>query len=66
MWEDIFQIYRRIGDTADLIASDMTISDATLFIEAWMSHNYNDQFSSLEIRRQSIDYRINGTRRIEV
>ena len=64
MWEDIFQIYRRIGDTVDLIASDMTISDAILFIEAWMSHNYNDQLSSLEIRRQSMDYGINGTRRI--
>ena len=37
MWEDVFQIYRRFGDSnADLIASDLSLSDATMFIEAWM------------------------------
>ena len=56
MWEDIFQIYRRIGDTADLIASDLSLSDATMFIEAWMLKSYADEISSLEIRRQPMGY----------
>ena len=57
MWEDVFQIYRRFGDSnADLIASDLSLSDATIFIEAWMLKNYADKISSLEIRRQPMDY----------
>ena len=41
MWEDVFQIYRRFGDSdADLIASDLSLSDATMFIEAWMLKSY--------------------------
>ena len=56
MWEDIYQIYRRIQDKAELIASDMTIEDATIFIKAWMTTYYNDQVTSLELRRQPMDY----------
>ena len=57
MWEDVFQIYRRFGDSnADLIASDLSLSDATMFIEAWMLKNYIDEISSLEIRRQPMGY----------
>ena len=56
MAEDIYQIYRRIDEWTDLLASDMTIHDAVLFIEAWMSENYNDQRTSLELRRQPMDY----------
>lgn len=57
MWEDVFQIYRRFGDSdTDLIASDLSLSDATMFIEAWMLKNYADEISSLEIRRQPMDY----------
>lgn len=56
MAEDIYQIYRRIDKWTDLLASDMTIHDAILFIEAWMSANYNDQRTSLELRRQPMDY----------
>lgn len=57
MWEDVFQIYRRFGDSdADLIASDLSLSDATMFIEAWMLKSYADEISSLEIRRQPMDY----------
>jgi hypothetical protein len=57
MWEDVFQIYRRFGGfDADLIASDLSLSDATIFIEAWMLKNYADEVSSLEIRRQPMDY----------
>lgn len=56
MSEDIYQIYRRIDEWTDLLASDMSIHDATLFIEAWMSENYNDQRTSLELRRQPMDY----------
>lgn len=57
MWEDIYQVYRRIGDDyVDLMASDMTISNALLFVEAWFSGNFNDQQSSIEIRRQPMDY----------
>lgn len=59
MWEDIYQIYKRINnthDTVELIASDMDINDATMFINAWMTEHYNDQTTSLEIRRQPMDY----------
>ena len=56
MAEDIYQIYRRIDEWTDLLASDMTIHDAVLFIEAWMSANYNDQRTSLELRRQPMEY----------
>ena len=56
MAEDIYQVYRRIDEWTDLLASDMTIHDAVLFIEAWMSANYNDQRTSLELRRQPMDY----------
>lgn len=55
MWEDVFQIYRRVGEYVELIASDMSLSNATMFIEAWMCNNYNDQISSLELRRQPIN-----------
>ena len=63
MMEDICQVYRRIGDSEELLASDMYISDATIFVEAWMLRNYMDETSSLEIRRQPIDYGIYGKRR---
>ena len=56
MWEDVYQVYRRINEYVDLLASDMSIDDAVLFIEAWMSKNYNDQVTSLELRRQPMDY----------
>lgn len=55
MWEDLYQVYRRIGDSyVDLMASDMTIENATLFVAAWFSRNFNDQKTSIEIRRQPI------------
>ena len=58
MWEDIFQVYRRIGENyVDLLASDMTIDNAVLFTKAWMQENYNDQETSIEIRRQPMDYK---------
>ncbi len=56
MWEDVYQVYRRIDEYTDLLASDMDINSAVMFIEAWMSHNYNDQKTSLELRRQPMDY----------
>ena len=52
MWEDVFQVYKRYGDKADLIASDMSLYDALLFMRAWLEENYHDVVSSLEIRRQ--------------
>ena len=58
MWEDVFQVYRRVGDNyTDLMASDMTIDNAILFIKAWMQENYNDQETSIEIRRQPMNYK---------
>lgn len=58
MWEDVFQVYRRVGDNyTDLMASDMTIDNAVLFTKAWMQENFNDQQTSIEIRRQSMVYR---------
>ena len=57
MWEDLFQVYRRIGEKyTDLMASDMTIDNAILFVRAWMQENFNDQQTSIEIRRQPMDY----------
>lgn len=56
-WEDIYVVYRRIGqDFTDLMASDMTIDNAILFVKAWFQENYNDQETSIEINRQPMDY----------
>ena len=57
MWEDIFQVYKRIGENyVDLLASDMTIDNAVLFTKAWFQENFNDQQTSIEIKRQPMDY----------
>lgn len=56
MCEDIYQVYRRIDEWVDLLASDMTLESATIFMKAWMHENYNDQLTSLELRRQPMDY----------
>ena len=57
MWEDIFQVYRRIGENyVDLLASDMTIDNAVLFTKAWFQENFNDQQTSIEIKRQPMNY----------
>lgn len=57
MWEDLFQVYRRIGEKyTDLMASNMTIDNALLFVKAWMQENFHDQQTSIEIRRQQMDY----------
>lgn len=53
MWEDQYQVYMRYGDGEyDLRASDMTIEDATLFIEAVFGKNFNVPDLRFEIRRQ--------------
>ena len=53
MWEDVFQVYERVGEKiVHLIASDMSIDNAVLFVKAWMEANYRDDVTSLEIRRQ--------------
>ena len=52
MWEDVFQVYRRIGTQySELMASDKSIDNAVLFAKAWMQDNYKDQETSIEIRR---------------
>ena len=57
MWEDVFQVYRRIGENyVDLLASDMTIGNAVLFTKAWLQENFNDQQTSIEIKRKPMDY----------
>lgn len=57
MWEDVFQVYRHIGENyVDLLASDMSIDNAVLFVKAWMTENYNDTETSIEIKRQPMDY----------
>lgn len=54
MWEDLYQVYRRYGDGEyELRASDMTIEDATLFIEELFCKNFNAPDLRFEIRRQS-------------
>ena len=53
MWEDVFQVYERVGERiVQLIASDMSIDNAVLFVKAWMEANYRDDVTSLEIRRK--------------
>ena len=49
---------RHVGNNyVDLLASDMSIDDAVLFTKAWMQENFNDQQSSIEIKRQPMDYK---------
>lgn len=56
MWEDQYQVYRRHGDGEyDLRASDVTIDDAVLFVQAYFQSAYNDQDVRFEIRRQLIE-----------
>lgn len=56
MWENVFQVYERVGDRfCQLIASDMSLDNAVLFVKAWMEANYRDEVTSLEIRRQAIN-----------
>ena len=53
MWEDKFQIYERHGDGAfDLLASDMRIDDAILFVRALFQEAYTEAKLRIEIRRQ--------------
>lgn len=52
MSEDLFEVYKRIGDYSYRLASNMDIYNAVLFMQAWMQENYADQSSSLELRRQ--------------
>ena len=54
MSEDLFEIYKRIGDYSYRLASNMSIYDAVLFMRAWMQENYADQITSLELRRQPL------------
>ena len=60
MWEDVFQVYLLdhivTPPHAELAASDMTIDNAVLFAKAWLQEHFNDQTTSVEIRRQSMDY----------
>ena len=51
MWEDQYQVYRRHGDGEyDLRASDMTIDDAVLFVQAYFQSAFNDQDLRFEIQ----------------
>lgn len=56
MWEDVFQVYYRVNDFVELLASDMSIQDACTFVEAWFGKHFMEQESSLEIKRQAVDY----------
>ncbi len=59
MWEDKFQVYERHGDGAfDLLASDMRIDDAILFIKALFQEAYTETRLRIEIRRQPKEDRI--------
>ena len=61
MWEDVYQVFLRIGEKrVDLLASDMTIDNAVLFVKAWFQEYYNDTDTSIEIRRQPITYSNGG------
>lgn len=56
MLEDIYQVYMKIGrDYENLMASDMTINNAVLFVKCWFQENYNDHETSIEIRHQPMN-----------
>ena len=61
MWEDVFQVYLLDNIVTpphpELAASDMRIDNAVLFAKAWLQENFNDQTTSVEIRRQPMAYR---------
>lgn len=53
MFEERFQVYERHGDGVfDLLASDMRIDAAILFIKALFQEAYNEAKLRIEIRRQ--------------
>ncbi len=53
MFEERFQVYERHGDGAfDLLASDMRIGDAVLFVKALFEEAYTESKLRIEIRRQ--------------
>lgn len=56
VWEDIFQVYQKRGESEELLASDMTIDNVCLFINAWFSDHFDDQATKIEIRRQPLNY----------
>lgn len=51
MNEPKYQIYYRNGDICELLASDMSIEDALVFVGAWHDRYYNDE-AGVEVRRQ--------------
>lgn len=54
-----YQVYRQWkGLPRELIASDMSLDNAVLFMGAWFNANYNDQETALIISRQQIDYHV--------
>lgn len=55
VWEDTFQVFRRDGEQATLMASEMSLNDAALFMKAWLLENYMDQETSIEVRRQPVE-----------
>lgn len=53
VFEERFQVYERHGDGAfDLLASNMRIDDAILFIKALFQEAYTEAKLRIEIRRQ--------------
>lgn len=55
MIEDNYEIFFRDGDYFDLIASNMSIDNAVLFVIAWFQKHYNEEHASLEIKRQPVE-----------
>lgn len=55
VWEDTYQVFRKIGKSKTLLASDMSLENVVIFIEAWFSRHFNDQESSLIVSRQPMD-----------
>lgn len=53
MWEDLFEVYECYGDDRKkLLASNMSISDATLFVKALFAEYFNE--SIYQICRQKM------------
>lgn len=54
MIEDNYELYLHDNNYCVLLASNMTIDNAVLFISAWFQKYYNEEQASIEIKRQSM------------
>lgn len=57
MSDNLYQVFHRVGSCVHLLASDLTLDNAMLFVRAWLEGNYNDYASGIEVKLQPENYR---------